>query len=472
MKIRTKLLIGFAAIAALVTFMLSRWVLDDLRPRYMEMMEEGLVEQVNILAALLETQLADKKIDAALLEKSFDRLIARKFRAKIYALEKIAIDQSVYVTDSKGIVIFDSKKKNLGSDFSSWNNIVRTLRGDYGARSTRKRPDDPTSSILHISAPIMSEAQIVGVVTIAKPVTNAYIFINMAKQRFAKNVVICSLIAFVVVMILAHVVTKPVRQVTEYALKVRDGQKAVMPSLGKGEAGQLARTLEQMVVTLEGKKYVETYLETLTHELKSPLAATFSAAELLKEDPPLEARQKFTDTVLNSSLRMQQSVDQLLELSRIENMKSPDRAKFNLNDLAQELIDHMNVNCENKIKFRASCPESILVSGERSLLKMALLNLFENSRDFSCQGTISMTVKEALSTIEIKVIDEGVGIPDYATEKIIDRFYSLPRPDTNKRSTGLGLSLVSRIADLHGGSFTINNRMGHAGVEATLIINN
>ncbi len=67
----------------------------------------------------------------------------------------------------------------------------------------------------------------------------------------------------------------------------------------------------------------------------------------------------------------------------------------------------------------------------------------------------------------IRIDDEGPGIPDYAKARIFERFYSLPRPDTGKKSTGLGLSLVNEVAKLHGGSIRIGNRAG-AGASAEL----
>ena len=68
----------------------------------------------------------------------------------------------------------------------------------------------------------------------------------------------------------------------------------------------------------------------------------------------------------------------------------------------------------------------------------------------------------------LRVLDEGPGIPDYALPRLFERFYSLPRPDTGRKSSGLGLSFIREVARLHGGSVEVANRQGSAGARAEL----
>ena len=70
----------------------------------------------------------------------------------------------------------------------------------------------------------------------------------------------------------------------------------------------------------------------------------------------------------------------------------------------------------------------------------------------------------------IEIEDSGPGIPDYASVRVFERFYSLPRPDSGKKSTGLGLCFVKEVAQLHGGSVDLSNREGAPGAKAMLIL--
>jgi two-component system sensor histidine kinase CreC len=108
--------------------------------------------------------------------------------------------------------------------------------------------------------------------------------------------------------------------------------------------------------------------------------------------------------------------------------------------------------------------------GERVLLREALVNLLQNSLDFSPGGgTVKLSARVENGRVIFSVEDNGPGVPDYALARVFERFYSLPRPGTSRKSTGLGLALVREIAHLHGGDVTLaNRREGGARAEVSL----
>ena len=115
-------------------------------------------------------------------------------------------------------------------------------------------------------------------------------------------------------------------------------------------------------------------------------------------------------------------------------------------------------------------PERLTLSGNAFLLHQALENLVQNAIEFSPRGgTVRVEVTPERDRVTVSVTDEGPGIPDYALDRIFDRFYSLGRPDTGKKSTGLGLNLVREVAKSHGGTMRVVNRPeGGALAELTL----
>ena len=97
--------------------------------------------------------------------------------------------------------------------------------------------------------------------------------------------------------------------------------------------------------------------------------------------------------------------------------------------------------------------------GDRFLLVQALGNLVQNALEFApAGGTVSISLTEGSGGFALGVEDTGPGVPEYALEKVFDRFYSLPRPGATRKSTGLGLALVREIAHLHGGDAALANR--------------
>ena len=103
--------------------------------------------------------------------------------------------------------------------------------------------------------------------------------------------------------------------------------------------------------------------------------------------------------------------------------------------------------------------DTLFVKGDSFLLNQAIANLIQNAIDFSPEhGTINICCRPKGRLIRLEIADAGPGIPDYAEGKIYDKFFSLQRPDTGKKSTGLGLNFVKEVAELHFGSVKLENR--------------
>jgi two-component system sensor histidine kinase CreC len=100
------------------------------------------------------------------------------------------------------------------------------------------------------------------------------------------------------------------------------------------------------------------------------------------------------------------------------------------------------------------------VQGDRFLLGQALANLLDNAIAFSPEaGRIELALHHTgAAQCELTIADQGAGIPEFAQERLFERFYSLPRPATGEKSTGLGLAFVREVAQLHGGAVELNNR--------------
>ena len=110
------------------------------------------------------------------------------------------------------------------------------------------------------------------------------------------------------------------------------------------------------------------------------------------------------------------------------------------------------------------------VQGDPYLLRQALNNLLENALAFSAAGSrIALGAVREGDSVVLRVADRGSGVPDYALERAFERFYSLARPATGQRSSGLGLSFVQEVARLHGGRAELANREG-GGAVATLTL--
>lgn len=472
MTIRTRIFLVYLLIVGGGFYYLVNRSLAELRPRYLESMEESLVDTANLLANVIGVTAADGRIDAARVRDAIDGAFHRRFDALVYTLKKERVDVRVYVTDVAGRVLYDSDGgRDEGMDYSGWIDVSRTLRGLYGARATRTDPEDENTLVLYVAAPITAEGgeRTIGVLTVGKPTASINELVAAARRRVAlAGLAGGGLIVFVGVLFSAWIAT-PIARLTAYARAVRDGRPATLPRLAGREVGELRQAFEEMRAALEGKAYVERYVQTLTHEIKSPLSAIRGAAELLAENPPAAERDRFLANIRTEAGRVQRIVEQMLQLASIEARKArADTTTFDLAVAAHETADAAQAVAQARGVTLHVDAAPALVRGDRLLLGQAISNLLQNALEFtSAGGRIELHLTTGADAVRLTIDDTGAGIPDYALPRIFERFYSLPRPGSGVKSTGLGLSLVREIAHQHEGEIFVANRPD-GGVRAEL----
>jgi two-component system sensor histidine kinase CreC len=345
-----------------------------------------------------------------------------------------------------------------------------TLKGEYGARTTRSVEGDESSSILHVAAPIIVDGNIAGVLTVCKPTTNITWLVKNAKLQVVGIAFLALLVAGLLGFLASRWITLPIKRLTDYANAIRTGKRTEFPKLGKSEIGEMGQAFEKMQEALEGKRYVEQYIQNLTHEVKSPLSAIRGAAELLEEPMDEQQRARFLANIRGESLRIQKIVDKMLDLASLESRsKLLNIEPVRLQPLIRTVLEGFEpVLTRKQLDSEVLVPGDAVVAGDSFLLHQAVTNLVQNAIDFSpLQGRIMIRAESDKQMVRLSVIDEGTGVAEFAGERIYEKFFSLQRPDTGQKSTGLGLNFVRQVALLHEGDIKLENRT-QGGVIATL----
>lgn len=473
MKLGIRIFLCNLLIFAVCFFYPFDWFVENLRDRYLEGVEDPLVDQANMLATFVEMEMEAGRFDPGDWYDAFTRIHARPISARIYRLDKNKVDVRVYITDAAGTVVFDSEsRETIGQDYSHWRDVLLTLRGEYGARSTLKYDFDPTSSVLYVAAPIRIDNAIVGALTVAKPTTNIKYFLKNARPKITGIAMIALTAAGLLTFLVSFWITRPIRRLTRYANAIRDGGRPPFPKLDQSEIGDMGTAFQEMQEALEGKQYVERYVQNLTHEIKSPLSAIRGAAELMAEPMDEDRRKRFLTNIQTETLRIQQIVDRMLELAALENRKTLRKIEtVSAASLIHTVMESMApLISKKRLDVAVTVPDGLSLGGDEFLLHQALANLVRNAVDFSPEGGgIQVAAGRIDDGVRITVTDDGPGIPDFAKDRIFDKFFSLQRPDTGKKSTGLGLNFVRQVALLHGGSVRLENRRG-GGTAAVLEI--
>lgn len=465
MRLTRLTLILIAGILALGFFRLCDYLLDDLEFQTFQASEEAMVDAAHLFASAAEAHLTEAKFSPELLEsfeKTFGNAHQRQFEAQIFVKKKTYVSIDCYLTDSNGIVVFDSQNRRQGQDLSQFNDVLLTKQNSYGARSTRTSENDATSSIMYVGAPIHFEGEIIGVATAYKAQKELLPFVNKRRGQILKPTIAIALAILFLIWSVLFWLYRPIGRLSDYARSITAGERPKYPLLGKGqEVNALGKALRDMRETLEGRSYVENYTQTLTHELKSPLAAIRGAAELLDEEMPLTERSRFLSNIRNEIDRSERLINRLLHLSTLEGKtelqkREPIELKSLLEESAQLLESQANLkNITLKLILPANPPR---IEGDYYILRAALENLLQNALDFSPENAV---IELYLSTfgneVTLSVKDQGPGFPHYALEKAFDRFYSHRPESSGTKGSGLGLTFVREAAQLHGGNATIEN---------------
>jgi two-component system sensor histidine kinase CreC len=471
MKIGLRILLGYFLIVALAALLLGRVFLQEVKPGVRQAMEDTLVDTANLLAEQARDDFVAGHIADGRFAERVRALTDRDLGAEIWGFRKRKVGTRIYVTDARGIVVFDSAGTDVGQDYSRWNDVYLTLRGRYGARSTRSDPNDDASSVMHVAAPIKlrenGRERIVGVLTVAKPNQTIAPFIARSQEVILRWGIVLLGAALAIGLLAAWWLSRQLGALRRYA-----------DAVTAGEFGDLGRALETMRARLEGKQYVEQYVHALTHELKSPLAAIRGSAELLESSSgamPEADRARFVATIRAQSERMAEMIDKLLALAAVEHRQRIEQPqRLDLRALADDAAERIAPKLTQR-GLRLEIAEDELarglqVSGDAFLLRQSLVNLLENAADFAPAGSaIELRLGREGERLTAAVLDRGPGVPDYALDRAFERFYSLPRPEGGSRSSGLGLCFVAEAAALHGGEARLDNRDG-GGAVATILL--
>ncbi len=443
-----------AFIMGLGFYMLADHFINNVKPQTLQATEEMMVDCAHLLAEVAEEN-SDTNNQIEVLRKSFADAHERQFKSQIFEYLKQEVGINAYMTDADGLVLFDSDQgKREGLNYRNKRDVYLTLAGKYGARSS--------NSVLYVSAPIGDPQNPSGVLTVYKPQADMKAIID---ERRRITIIACSLIGGGILFLIAAVflwLFRPIGRITEYARAVERGERPKKPKIGIGrEVNTLAHALDTMRDTLENRKYVERYVHTLTHEMKSPLAAIQGAAELLDEEMSTEDRKRFIDNIRAETARSERLINRLLELSSIESRKELEEADvIDFTAIVARAVDQARPTAEiAKVKLKLSSPDSpINVRADAFILRAAVTNLLENAIDFSPQnGTVTIALGTDEENAKLTIRDHGEGIPDYAEEKVFERFYSLRHPNSGRKGTGLGLTLVKEAADLHQATISLKN---------------
>jgi len=223
------------------------------------------------------------------------------------------------------------------------------------------------------------------------------------------------------------------------------------------------------------EKVRQEFVANVSHELKTPITALKGYVETLKDVDNDEDKNYFLNILDKQTSRMNSIINDLLELSRLE--ESVDKGDIeifenNILDLVNDAINECEYAANKKqIKLHINCSSSIIFNLNKRLIQESVVNLIYNAIRYSDnEKIVKVDVKIISNNLHISVKDKGIGIPKNELDHIFKRFYCVDKSHSKATGgTGLGLSIVKHIMNLHSGKVVVESNVGK-GSNFTLII--
>ena len=216
------------------------------------------------------------------------------------------------------------------------------------------------------------------------------------------------------------------------------------------------------------------FIANVSHELKTPITSIMGYSEtLLETEYDKETQKKFLNVILSEAKRMTKLVLDLLELSKLEDAKiETEPTDFDITDVVRKCQEQLQVEI-NKKKQIFNCYETSQnipqVHADKDGIERVILNIVSNSIKYTGEcGEINVYIRFLYNDVYVKIVDNGMGIPEKDLKRIYERFYRVDKARSRSMGgTGLGLSIAQKIMNRNNGKIEIKSEVGK-GTEVTL----
>ena len=270
---------------------------------------------------------------------------------------------------------------------------------------------------------------------------------------------------------IAGLALEPVRETVERTrrLAAQSGGRQIPVTNPHDELGELETLLNELLQRLDGSFVeVDRLAADVSHELRTPLTAMRTVGEVALRERNPAILYDAVGSMLEEIRRMNQLIDRLLLLTRVDSEKWPVRPKPNsVRTLLTEVSDTLAMVAEEKQQqLRVECPEPLRTTFDPALLRLALMNLTQNAIRYSPPGKpILLRGTTDSHWVIIEVADEGPGIAPEHRQKIFERFYRVDEARSRAEGgVGLGLAIVKWAVGRAGGMVELDSEVGRGSV--------
>ncbi len=314
--------------------------------------------------------------------------------------------------------------------------------------------------------PIYYDNQVIGWIRISRSLTHITETLNNIKIVIFTAIPIYIFFTSLISLFLASRALSPIDSITKTAELIERGnlsRRIKMPKVND-EVGRLAKTFNRMIGRLETAfKKERQFTADASHELRTPLAVISAhSQEALAKGGSIKDYREALEIISNESRRLSFLISQLLQLARSDEKRNNlNIERLDLKIVTEDVLNEMKDSAGKKdIKITLDSGPIMEINADQTLMTMLFLNIIDNAIKYNKRGgSIKVSLRKENNVARILIEDSGIGISGKYLPKIFDRFFRVDKARTDK-SSGLGLSIIKGILDVHGGNIKVDSTPG------------
>ena len=260
---------------------------------------------------------------------------------------------------------------------------------------------------------------------------------------------------------------KPVKKISETALEIKKSKnfsRRIELDNSEDEIHKMASAFNEMLDTVEETFIHEKQFSSdVSHELRTPITVILAQSDYALDyvDTLDEAMESF-EVINRQAKKMTSLINQIMELSKLERQNEIEKERINFSNIILQLLEDYRTLLENSnIELITNIEKDLRIYGNKLMIERLFINLFTNAMKFT-KTTISVSLNRINKEIILQIKDDGVGIAKEEQKYIWDRFFQInnSRNKDKNRGSGLGLSMVNKIAQLHSATIEVESEIG------------
>ncbi|WP_251920276.1 sensor histidine kinase [Ligilactobacillus salivarius] len=375
-------------------------------------------------------------------------------------------DNSV-IRENRSISKADWKKLTAG-------NVVKRKQ-DFRPRKSKSEVDGSDVKITDIYAPCFDyQGNLVAVIKVGEDLSNITQNLQIIRRNVVLTVAFAILVGVILSIIIAHFLTKKIARLRNATDLVAAGNFDVhLDTNGDSELDKLTLDFNSMVQSLresneEIKRQEERrrqFFADAAHEMRTPLTTINGLLEGLAYDAiPEESKEKSIELMRNETKRLIRLVNENLDYEKIRSGQIElSKTEFDVVQVLNNIIKQLRNKAEQVgDKFELYTPDKLMVYADYDRLVQIIFNITQNAIQFTENGVISISAEKGNEETIIRISDNGIGMNEEQLRNIWERYYKADpsRKNTKYGESGLGLSIVHQLMQLHQGSVTVESKEG------------